>query len=141
MPSWEHSTQINATPSEIWSVLADVEKWPEWTPTMTKVELLDEGPFGLGSRARVDLRPVGSSVWTVTKLEERRGFDWESSRPGLRITAGHWIECDADGSKVRLSVDMTGVQATLLYPFMAWVSRRNLHLEAEGLKGRSELST
>ena len=39
---------------------------------------------------------------------------------------------------VKLTVEMAGIGATLLYPFMAWITRRNLRWEAEGLKRRCE---
>jgi hypothetical protein len=43
------SVDIHAPSDKIWSELIDVERWPEWTRSMTKVERLEAGPFSPGS--------------------------------------------------------------------------------------------
>jgi len=51
---------IAAPPGGVWAVIADVERWPEWTPTVTRLQRLDRGqrstlaaaaPPGAGSGA------------------------------------------------------------------------------------------
>jgi hypothetical protein len=48
------------------------------------------------------------------------------------------IEPDGNGSKVTLTVDLSGIVATLFGPMIAGQSRKNVEMEAEGLKTRSE---
>ena len=134
----ERTVNINAPPARVWAVMMDVERWPEWTESVRGVERLGGGPFGLGSEARLRVRGGPASVWRVTEFTEGQSFTWESDTAGVHSRASHVIDSEGDGSRVTLTVTISGWPATILAPFLAWVGRRNLRLEAEGLKRRCE---
>jgi uncharacterized membrane protein len=52
----EQSTSIDveAPVQQVWEVLCDVERWPEWASTVTSVRRLDDGPLATGSPVRVE---------------------------------------------------------------------------------------
>lgn len=135
----ERAVHIDAPPDRVWQVMIDVERWPEWTGSVRSVERLDEGPFGLGSEARLRIRGAPTpSVWRVTGFTEGQSFTWESDAGGVHSRASHVIDPEGDGSRVTLTVTNSGWPATLMMPYLAWIGRRNLRLEAEGLKRRAE---
>lgn len=135
----ERSININAPPERVWAVIMDVEHWPEWTESMKSVERLDSGEFGVGSKAKLRIRrSPNANVWTVTELTPNRSFTWETNSGGVRGVATHVIEPDGNGSKVTLTVDLSGIVATLFGPLIAGQSRKNVDMEAEGLKRRCE---
>lgn len=135
----ERTIDIDAPPDVVWRVMTDVEKWPEWTPSMRRIEKMGDAPFGKGSSARVAARFAPRAVWTVTEFEENRSFTWEAKTANSQAVAGHVIEPDGAGSKVTLSVDVTGSwMIKVLGPLMAITIRRSVRQEADGLKRRSE---
>jgi carbon monoxide dehydrogenase subunit G len=135
----ERSISINAAPERVWAVMADVERWPEWTESMKSVERLDSGEFGVGSKAKLKIRrSPNANVWTVTELTPNRSFSWETNSGGVKGIATHVIEPDGNASKVTLTVDLSGIVATLFGQMIGGQSRKNVEMEAEGLKTRSE---
>lgn len=58
------SVDIDAPPERVWAVVAeDVKNAPKWTPNLEKVEKLDDGPPGKGTRYRYHLSlPGGHKV-------------------------------------------------------------------------------
>lgn len=130
---------IAAPPARVWAIMADVERWADWTASITSVERLDEGPMGVGSRARVRQPKLSPAVFEVTEWNPDRGFVWAMAAPGIRGIGRHVIEPVGLGaSRVTLSVEFDG----LLSGVMAWLygglTRRYIRLEAEGLKRRAE---
>ena len=134
----EHTIRIEAPPERVWEVTRDVERWPEWTPTVTSVGLVGEGPFGLGSVARIRQPLQPESEWVVTEYAEGRRFAWETRRRGLRMTGTHDLSAEGSGTRNTLSLDAGGVLAALLWPVLRLAIRRALADENRGLKARCE---
>lgn len=129
---------IRASPERVWAVLHDVERWHEWTPSVTSVERLDRGPFAVGSRARVQQPKLPPTIWEVTELEEPGGFTWIARSPGVRVTATHRIRATERGCHVQLSTRFDGMLGPFLGRLMRELNERYLRFEANGLKDRSE---
>lgn len=138
MPRWEQSIDISATPERVWDVMADIERWPHWTPSIISVKKRSDGPFGTGTTATVRAKGTPESTWTVTEATPARSFTWDTKVRGASTSAGHVIQPTASGSRVTLSVEIAGIAATLLKPILGRGIRQNLRLEAEGLKRQSE---
>jgi hypothetical protein len=123
-------------------VLSDIEGWPDWTASVKSVERLDAGPLVVGGRARLRQPKLRPAIWQITKVEKGSSFTWVTRSPGLLVTGHHLIEPLKKGSasRVKLTVEFSG----LLAPLVAWMTRglnqRYLALEAEGLKRRSEMA-
>ena len=141
MKDYSVSVQINATPERVWAVMRDIERWHEWTPTVTSVRRAGGGPLRVGERARVFQPRLPPANWVVTEVQEGRGFEWESRAPGLRILARHHIEPGVSGARVTLSVQFSGVFGGLVGRLTGSFNKRYIALEAEGLKRRAEART
>jgi uncharacterized membrane protein len=132
------SVTIDAPPEKVFAILCDVERWPEWTSTMTSVQRRERGPFALGSSAQVRQPRLRPAVWQVTALEDQRNFTWTTRSPGLRMTAGHLIEPQGTGSRVVLSFELSGFMAPVVSRLYGGLIERYIATESQGLKKRSE---
>ena len=132
------SVQIGATPERVWAVMRDVERWHEWTPTITSVQWLNGGPLRVGARAKVQQPRLPPAEWQVTTLDEGRGFDWESRAPGLKVLARHTITPGVAGTRVTLAIQYGGLLGGLVGRLTASINKRYIALEADGLKRRAE---
>jgi hypothetical protein len=134
------SVQATATVEDVWQTLIDVATWPEWTATMTTVERLDSGPFVVGSQARIKQPRLPAAVWTVTELRENEQFTWMTKSTGFTLLADHVVRDAGNGVvDIELSVTQHGFIGVVLEPFTRKMARKNVEIEAYGLKERSEL--
>jgi uncharacterized membrane protein len=133
------SITINAPVERVWSVMTDVERWPEWTASVTRVERLDAGPFGVGSRARISQPKLPTTIWTVSDLQPERSFAWTAGASGITTVANHEITPGpADSVTVTLSIRQSGLLSPLVALLAGGLTRRYIRMEAEGLKRKAE---
>lgn len=138
MRHFEISIDIAAPPERVWPVMSDVERWPEWTPSVSKVKRLDAGPFVVGSRAVIHQPKFPPAFWKVSAIEPGRSFTWVSTAPGMRVVGHHAVQATPTGSRATLTLVLHG----LFGGFFGWLTRgiteRYIGYEARGLKARSE---
>ncbi len=129
---------IAASPERVWSVMTDVARWPEWTPTVKSITRLDKGPITMKSRVLIRQPKIPPALWKVVEFNPGKNYAWVTVSPGVRITANHSITPIENGSRVTLSIQYEGVFGKLLGKWLTNLNNRYLNLEANGLKQRSE---
>ena len=136
------TTEVDAPPEVVFAVMSEVDRWPEWTPTVTRIERLGDAgvPLAVGGRLRIVQPKVPSAEWTVTALEPGRGFRFVTRSPGATVEANHWAEPMGAGrrSRVTLSVTFAGFLGQVIGWMMRGLNKRYLAQQAAGLKRRSE---
>ena len=139
MADFHIEVEIQAPLDVVWAVMRDVERWPEWTPTVTSLRLLDRGPLKVGSRAIIRQPKLPPAKWRVTELDDPGArFTWVSQGPGGHVIARHWVEARGAGSRATLSLRFEGILAGLFARLTRELNVRYLALEANGLKQRCE---
>lgn len=138
MPNFSISIDIQAPPETVVGVMTDVERWPEWTATVTRVRRLEAGPLRVGSRTAIRQPRLPPATWTVTSIEPGRGFTWITKSPGVTITARHVVEPAPAGCRATLSLEFSGLFGGLVARLTRGLNERYLTIEANGLKRRSE---
>jgi uncharacterized membrane protein len=138
MSTFKVAVDINAPAEKVFAVLCDVENWPRWTTTMTRVQRLDPGPFSVGSTARVEQPKLRAAIWQVTEFDANRNFTWATRMPGLKMNAEHWVEPRDTGCQVKLTFEFTGFMAPVMSRFYAGLIKKYITTESLGLKEHSE---
>jgi Polyketide cyclase / dehydrase and lipid transport len=59
---------INASPTEVWEVLADMRNWPTWAPTVTSVTTTATD-LVVRTTAKLKEPKIPTAIWTVTSVE------------------------------------------------------------------------
>jgi hypothetical protein len=127
-----HSVLINAPPSAVWHVTADVARWADWSPNITAV-----AGWGCGllfQDARFDLKQPWQRrrTWIVLRCAAPHSLLLRTAEGDM--TALHEVAGTEHGSRSRLTLELTGRLARLARPIFYFALRR----ENEGLKRRCE---
>jgi uncharacterized membrane protein len=158
---YETSVRIAASAPQVWSVLRDVERWPEWTTTVRRVRRVEsapeyvpgeDGPAGeLTEGDIVSIKQPGLPTlsWRVVEWRPNALFAWASTSAGLRTVAEHRVEespavpglhCAGEraGVTVTLTLRQTGPLAGLAALLAGRRTRRYVDTEAASLRARCE---
>lgn len=131
--------QIDASPDVVWDVLTDINRWPSWTESVRTAQRLEEGPLGVGSRARLKQPGMPTMLWEVTELAAPSIFTWQAQTPGVKTVAVHRMTPGASGgTTLTLEVEHSGPLARLVGALTSARTRRYVGMEAAGLKKASE---
>jgi uncharacterized membrane protein len=135
----EDSIEIDAPPQLVWDVFSDVERWPEWTASVTSLVGRDGPELAVGKRFAIKQPGMSKLVWRVTEIEPGSSWTWVQRSPGVRVTARHFVTRQASGrTLVRQQLDQRGALGALVGRLMVKKTKRFLELEAQGLKACAE---
>jgi uncharacterized membrane protein len=135
---FQETVEVDRPAEAVFALYSDVERWPQWTASMTEVRRLDDGPLRVGAKAHVRQPRLRPADWTVTELEPGRSFVWETRSPGLRTRGGHHVRPRDGGCTVVAEVEHSGLLAPLVGVLTRGLTHRYLQLETSGLKRLSE---
>lgn len=139
MSDFRFVVEVLAPPHQVWETLIAVERWSEWTRSVSSAQRLDEGPLAVGSRTRIVQPKMIPTIWQVSNLNERdRYFVWETGRPGIKVRASHLVERTDRGSLVTLTLTYSGLLGFVMAHQLKDLNWEYLTAEAEGLKTRCE---
>ena len=135
----EDSIEIDAPAQLVWEVFSDVQRWPEWTASVTSLVGTDGANIAVGKRFAIKQPGMSKLVWKVTEIDPGLSWTWVQRSPGVRVSARHDVIAQSDGrTLVRQQLDQRGVLGALVGRLMVKKTKRFLELEAQGLKARSE---
>ena len=77
---WAHR-DIDAPASAAWDVLTDLDRWPEWSPSVRRAEL-DGGRFEAGATGSVTTIVGLTLRFEITTFEDSRSWAWNVSGIG-----------------------------------------------------------
>jgi len=135
----ESGVEIDAPAPLVWDVFSDVERWPEWTASVSELLALDGPGLALGKRFQIRQPKLPKLVWEVTDVVPGVSWTWVQRSPGGVTSALHSLTpIGDDRTLVRQVLDQGGPVGALIARLMIRTTRRYLEMEGQGLKARSE---
>ncbi len=133
------SVDIEAPASIVWDVYADVERWPEWTPSVERIVALDGPGIEIGKRFEIKQPRFPTLVWEVTDVDPGVSWQWRQRSFGATAVASHEVAAvDAGTTVVRQRIEQRGLIGAATGVLMRRLTKRYLALESQGLKAVSE---
>lgn len=132
------TVDILAPTERVWEVMADIERWHEWTPSISEVIREDDHPLVVGSRVVIRQPGFPPARWVVKDMVPGTRFSWVSTAPGLHVSGHHSVESTPAGSRATLRLEIRGLFGAIWGVMTKRITERYLGLEANGLKARSE---
>jgi carbon monoxide dehydrogenase subunit G len=128
----------SARPETVWRVLADVENWHSWTPTVIEIKALSNKELTAGARYRVSQPKLRPAIYEVTECIPNERFTWAYRLPGGAMVADHRLVFANGETEVELSVSSNGLLADFVGALFSKTIREYVATEARCLKHKCE---
>jgi carbon monoxide dehydrogenase subunit G len=110
------SVVVKAPPEKVFALVDDLESWPQWIPSIKRIEKITPGPLKEGSRIRVTARS-GITVdlpMTVTEFVPGQRGVLEGGVLGVRMTRYYNFEPVEEGTRLTAGGEVSGLLAFLV---------------------------
>jgi uncharacterized membrane protein len=114
---FESSIEIAAPVKRVWTLIDKLEEWPQWMPSIKKIERLSNGPLAVGSRLSVTAKASGLTVallMTITEFVPERNVVLEGKVLGTKLKRFYALEPANDKTNVTIGGDVSGALAWLV---------------------------
>jgi carbon monoxide dehydrogenase subunit G len=116
---FESSIEINAPATKVWALIDKLEEWPQWMPSIKKIERVSKGRLAVGSQLSVTAKVSGLTVtllMTITEFVPERNVVLEGKALGTKLTRFYTLEPVNGKTKITIGGDVSGA--------LAWLARR-----------------
>lgn len=94
-----NSVSINRSPEEVFDALSDPRAELSWNPKVQKMELITDGPLGVGTKFGAKWKLSRDLILEITRFDRPQGW---SQRNGGPVTVNLDITLSPDGSSTLL---------------------------------------
>lgn len=137
------SIEIDRSPEEVWSVVADLDTHTKWRPSVREFRQVSDGPLGVGARIREVLDWRGREIViddVVTTFEPPRRLGIRGGWKAADFAVDFRLEPDGDGTTVTMDWPLypKSLLLKVAAPFMSGAMRRATKEELDLLKAYVE---
>ena len=137
----ERGARIDASPSEVFAYIANLDKLAEWQSGVVSAEFTSEGEMGVGSTASVVRELMGQSIeapLTVTEFEPPRRMVIGSEVSGVKALAELDLAPADDGATdLSFAMEIRGSMLTaFMEPMIAGAAGGDIDASLERVKAR-----
>jgi carbon monoxide dehydrogenase subunit G len=146
MPTFTLTRAIQASQQIVWNIITDIEGSPAVTPAITRIQMLTEGLFRVGSRWN-ETRKMGSREATValevTECTPPRSYTVRSTLMGMEFLSQFQVVPQGGDTRLDLvvtsrPVNLGGRVVNLLSPLMAGAMRKDIQRDMDAIKRTAE---
>ncbi len=147
MKGIEVSEWIDAPAARVFDLMTDMRAWPSVIRAIERIEVLTEGPMGVGTRFRETRRMFGKDAteeMTVTGWEPGRSYTLGCTSCGVELASMVRVMPEGVGSRLSMRTEGRAVSlgAKLMSGVMSWmmsgVMRRCLAQDLADIKKAAE---
>jgi len=116
---FESSIDINAPVEKVWTLIDKLEQWPQWMPSIKKIERVSKGPLIAGSQLSVTVKVSRLTVtllMTIIEFVPERNVVLQGKALGTSLIRFYTLEPLDGRTKVTIGGDVSGA--------LAWLARR-----------------
>ncbi len=122
------SKHVSAPPETVWEVMTDFESAADRIQAIVSLEVLTDGPVGLGTRfreTRIMFKKEATEEMEITAWNPPNSYTTEADGCGCHYTTV--ITCDGDGDGARVTTSMSIVPLTtfgkIMGALMGWMMK------------------
>jgi carbon monoxide dehydrogenase subunit G len=110
------SVEIDAPPEKVWALVNEFEEWPQWIPSIKKIEKLSEGALGEGSKICVTAKSTITVklLMTITEFVPRQHAVMQGKVLGTEMTRYYTIDPMNGGTRLTAGGEVSGLLAYLV---------------------------
>jgi len=113
---FESSIDINAPAGKVWALIDKLEEWPQWMPSIKKIERLSKESLAAGSQLSVTAKVSGLTVkllMTIIEFVPERTVVMKGKALGTNLTRFYTLEPVNGKTKVTIGGGVSGALAWL----------------------------
>lgn len=134
---------INADPSRVFALAADIPNVPKFIAAITRIEMLTPGPIGAGTRWRETRRAMGQEAAVeleISAFDPPRSMTISGMAMGSRYDTRFEIVPEGGGTRAEMHVDITpsGLLARIGAAMSKGMMRKSLKGDLDSLKVAAE---
>jgi carbon monoxide dehydrogenase subunit G len=114
---FESSIDIKAPVKKVWALVDKVEEWPQWMPSIKKIERVSKGPLAVGSQVSVTAKVSRLTVkllMTITEFVPERRVVLGGKVLGTKLKRFYALEPANGKTNVIIGGDVSGALAWLV---------------------------
>ncbi|MFO1534936.1 MAG: SRPBCC family protein [Thermoplasmatota archaeon] len=139
MPTIKMSHTVACPPAKAFAAIVDLERFPDWNPSVKQAKALTPGPARQGSRFEFTVRGFGMMPQELQEYEKDRCV--RIAPQGKAFGGGHLFTLTPEGTGTRIDHELVmqprGAMR-LVAPLMKPMMRKNLRTTMDALKRHLE---
>jgi carbon monoxide dehydrogenase subunit G len=113
---FESSIDIDASAERVWALIDRLEEWPQWMPSIKKIERVSKRPLGVGSQLAVTAKVSHLTIrllMTIVEFVPERTVVMRGKAMGINLTRFYTLQPLDGKTRITVGGEVGGLLARL----------------------------